>query len=66
MFPGKKSLLLLFFLGPFPFFFCDQERGADEEEGKGEKEIKRTIFSVFKNWGKVGGGFGVCKFNKQC
>nr|AFY06626.1 temporin-AJ2 antimicrobial peptide precursor [Amolops sp. 'jingdongensis'] len=31
MFPLKKSLLLLFFLGPINLFFCEQERNAEEE-----------------------------------
>ncbi|PIO12229.1 Ranatuerin-1 [Aquarana catesbeiana] len=41
-------------------------RGADEEEGNGEKEIKRSMLSVLKNLGKVGLGFVACKINKQC
>nr|ACR84074.1 ranatuerin-1Ca antimicrobial peptide precursor [Aquarana catesbeiana] len=66
MFPLKKSLLLLFFFGTIPLSFCEQERGADEEEGNGEKEIKRSMFSVLKDLGKVGLGFVACKVNKQC
>nr|ACR46973.1 ranatuerin-1 precursor [Aquarana catesbeiana] len=66
MFTMKKSLLLLFFLGTITLSLCEQERGADEEEGSGEKEIKRSMLSVLKNLGKVGLGFVACKINKQC
>nr|ABG76415.1 odorranain-A1 antimicrobial peptide precursor [Odorrana grahami] len=42
MFPLKKSLLLLFFLGTISLSFCEQERDADEEEGSenGAEDIK--------------------------
>nr|ADP06025.1 odorranain-A-RA1 peptide precursor [Odorrana andersonii] len=42
MFPMKKPLLLLFFLGPISLSLCDQERDADEEEGSenGAEDIK--------------------------
>nr|C5H0C7.1 RecName: Full=Amolopin-P1; Flags: Precursor [Amolops loloensis]ACA09630.1 amolopin-p1 antimicrobial peptide precursor [Amolops loloensis] len=52
MFPMKKSLLLLFFFGPISLSFCDQERGADEEENGGEvteQEVKRNILSSIVN-----------------
>nr|ADV36188.1 ranacyclin-SN1 [Sylvirana spinulosa] len=44
MFTSKKSLLLLFFLGTISLSLCEQERGADEEDG-GEvtaEEVKRS------------------------
>nr|ACM67500.1 ranacyclin-LTb antimicrobial peptide [Hylarana latouchii]ADV36187.1 ranacyclin-SN1_2 [Sylvirana spinulosa] len=44
MFTLKKSLLLLFFLGTISLSLCEQERGADEEDG-GEvtaEEVKRS------------------------
>nr|AIU99900.1 pelophylaxin-HB3 [Pelophylax hubeiensis] len=47
MFTSKKSLLLVFFLGAIPLSFCEEERGADEENGGEitEEEIKRGILT---------------------
>nr|ACM67499.1 ranacyclin-LTa antimicrobial peptide [Hylarana latouchii] len=44
MFTLKKSLLLLFFLGTITLSLCEQERGADEEDGGEvtEEEVKRS------------------------
>nr|ACR84088.1 ranatuerin-2C antimicrobial peptide precursor [Aquarana catesbeiana] len=46
MFTVKKSLLLLFFLGTITLSFCEQERGADEDNGgeMTEEEVKRGVF----------------------
>nr|ANW09705.1 brevinin-2GHg [Sylvirana guentheri] len=46
MFTMKKSLLLLFFLGTFSLSLCNQERGADEDDG-GEmtEELKRGLIT---------------------
>nr|AIU99898.1 pelophylaxin-HB2 antimicrobial peptide precursor [Pelophylax hubeiensis] len=47
MFTTKKSLLLVFFLGTIALSLCQEERGADDENG-GEitdEEIKRGILA---------------------
>nr|ACR84073.1 ranatuerin-2RC antimicrobial peptide precursor [Aquarana catesbeiana] len=46
MFTVKKSLLLLFFLGTITLSLCEQERGADEDNGgeMTEEEVKRGLF----------------------
>nr|AFR43680.1 esculentin-2BY precursor [Rana boylii] len=76
MFTLKKSLLLLFFLGTISLSLCEQERDADEEDG--EKEVKRSIFSLltagakllgktlFKMAGKAGAEHLACKATNQC
>nr|QDS02911.1 BBI-PPF precursor [Pelophylax fukienensis] len=48
MFTMKKSLLFLFFLGTINFSLCEQERDADEEDGRDEPEerdveVKRAL-----------------------
>nr|ACI47159.1 antioxidant peptide 1 [Nidirana pleuraden] len=45
MFTLKKSLVIIFVLGTIDLMLCEQERGADEEDG-GEarlEEIKRAM-----------------------
>nr|ACI47157.1 antioxidant peptide 1 [Hylarana nigrovittata] len=45
MFTLKKSLVLLFVMGTINLTLCEQEKGADEEDG-GEarlEEIKRAM-----------------------
>nr|ADM34286.1 ranatuerin-2DN1 antimicrobial peptide precursor [Nidirana daunchina] len=44
MFTLKKSLLLIFVLGTISLSLCEQERGADEDEGEAVEEIKRGLF----------------------
>nr|ABX58837.1 odorranain-P1c antimicrobial peptide precursor [Odorrana grahami] len=50
MFTMKKSLLLLFFLGTINLSLCqEEERNADEEERRDERDVeveKRVIPSV--------------------
>nr|ADP06091.1 odorranain-H-RA3 peptide precursor [Odorrana andersonii] len=67
MFPLKKSMLLLFFLGTISLSLCEQERNADEEERRDEEvakmeEIKRGIFSKVLGAGKkvLCGVSGLC------
>nr|CAP16527.1 Odorranain-P1b precursor [Odorrana schmackeri] len=46
MFTLKKSLLLLFFLGTINSSLCQEERNADEEERRDERDVeveKRVI-----------------------
>nr|ADP05797.1 brevinin-2G-RA peptide precursor [Odorrana andersonii] len=52
MFTMKKSLLLLFFLGIISLSLCEQERGADEDEGEVEEQVKRSIWDIIKDTGK--------------
>nr|ADV36222.1 nigroain-K-SN1 [Sylvirana spinulosa]AIU99921.1 nigroain-K-SN1 antimicrobial peptide precursor [Sylvirana maosonensis] len=52
MFTMKKSLLLLFFLGIVSLSLCEQERGADEDEGEDVEEVKRSLWETIKNAGK--------------
>nr|AFX61508.1 antixoidant peptide precursor [Odorrana andersonii] len=54
MFTMKKSLLLLFFLGTINLSLCEEERGADEEDGGEAKleDIKRG--AGFWKMGKLG------------
>nr|A7WNV5.1 RecName: Full=Esculentin-2PLa; Flags: Precursor [Lithobates palustris]CAN87011.1 esculentin-2 PLa [Lithobates palustris] len=78
MFTTKKSMLLLFFLGTISLSLCEEERGADEEEGDGEKLMKRGLFSILKgvgkialkglakNMGKMGLDLVSCKISKEC
>nr|AEZ52997.1 antimicrobial peptide precursor [Odorrana tiannanensis] len=40
MFTLKKSLLLLFFLGTINLSFCQEERNADEEERRDERDVE--------------------------
>nr|BAJ07382.1 ranatuerin-2TOd precursor [Rana tagoi okiensis] len=50
MFTLKKSMLLLFFLGTISLSLCQEERGADEDDG-GEmtEEVKRGLLNVIKD-----------------
>nr|BAJ07387.1 ranatuerin-2TGa precursor [Rana tagoi] len=50
MFTLKKSMLLLFFLGTISFSLCEEERGADKDDG-GEitEEVKRGFLDVIKD-----------------
>nr|AEZ52986.1 antimicrobial peptide precursor [Odorrana tiannanensis] len=45
----KKSLLLLFFLGTINLSLCEEERGADEEDGGEAKleDIKRAVPLIY-------------------
>nr|ABG76519.1 odorranain-F2 antimicrobial peptide precursor [Odorrana grahami] len=53
MFPMKKSLLLLFFLGIVSLSLCQEERSADDEEGEViEEEVKRGFMDTAKNVAK--------------
>nr|UZX50447.1 palustrin-2TLb precursor [Hylarana latouchii] len=52
MFTMKKSMLLLVFLGIVSLSLCEQERGADEDEGEDVEEVKRSLWENFKNAGK--------------
>nr|ABG76245.1 brevinin-2E-OG4 antimicrobial peptide precursor [Odorrana grahami] len=51
MFPLKKPLLLLFFLGTISLSLCEEERDADEDDGVEvtEEEVKRGLLDTFKN-----------------
>nr|ADP05876.1 nigrosin-RA3 peptide precursor [Odorrana andersonii] len=66
MFPLKKSLLLLFFLGPISLSFCQDETNAEEERRDEEvakmEEIKRGLLSGVLGVGKkiVCGLSGLC------
>nr|Q2UXR4.1 RecName: Full=Lividin-1; Flags: Precursor [Odorrana livida]CAJ01670.1 lividin-1 protein precursor [Odorrana livida] len=40
MFTLKKSLLLLFFLGTINLSLCQEERNADEEERRDERNVE--------------------------
>nr|ADM34287.1 ranatuerin-2DN2 antimicrobial peptide precursor [Nidirana daunchina] len=48
MFTLKKSPLLIFVLGTISLSLCEQERGADEDEGEAVEEIKRGLFDSIK------------------
>nr|C4N9P6.1 RecName: Full=Temporin-La; AltName: Full=Catesbeianin-1 protein; Flags: Precursor [Aquarana catesbeiana]ACQ65676.1 catesbeianin-1 protein precursor [Aquarana catesbeiana] len=54
MFPLKKSLLLLFFLGTINLSFCEEERDVDQDERRddpGERNVqveKRLLRHVVK------------------
>nr|A7WNV6.1 RecName: Full=Ranatuerin-2PLa; Flags: Precursor [Lithobates palustris]CAN87012.1 ranatuerin-2 PLa [Lithobates palustris] len=54
MFTTKKSMLLFFFLGTISLSLCEQERGADEDDGveMTEEEVKRGIMDTVKNVAK--------------
>nr|Q8QFQ4.1 RecName: Full=Ranatuerin-2P; Flags: Precursor [Lithobates pipiens]CAD20746.1 ranatuerin 2P [Lithobates pipiens] len=54
MFTMKKSLLLFFFLGTISLSLCEQERGADEDDGVEitEEEVKRGLMDTVKNVAK--------------
>nr|ADP05901.1 nigrosin-RA6 peptide precursor [Odorrana andersonii] len=66
MFPMKKSLLLLFFLGTISLSFCQDETNAEEERRDEEvakmEEIKRGLLTGVKGRGKkiVCGLSGLC------
>nr|AIU99914.1 esculentin-2MS1 [Sylvirana maosonensis] len=76
MFTMKKSLLFFFFLGTISLSLCEQERGADEDDGV--EEVRRSIFSLFKagakffgknllkEAGKAGAAHLACKATNQC
>nr|P84276.2 RecName: Full=Palustrin-1c; Flags: Precursor [Lithobates palustris]CAN87014.1 palustrin-1c protein [Lithobates palustris] len=68
MFTTKKSLLLLFFLGTISLSLCEEERGADEEEGDGEKLTKRalSILRGLEKLAKMGIALTNCKATKKC
>nr|BAI53088.1 preproranatuerin-2Ob [Rana ornativentris] len=53
MFTLKKSMLLLFFLGTISLSLCQDERGADEDDG-GEmtEEEKRGLLDILRGAGK--------------
>nr|ABX44915.1 nigroain-F antimicrobial peptide precursor [Hylarana nigrovittata]ABX44916.1 nigroain-F antimicrobial peptide precursor [Hylarana nigrovittata]ABX44917.1 nigroain-F antimicrobial peptide precursor [Hylarana nigrovittata] len=72
MFTMKKSLLLLFFLGMISLSLCQDERGADEDDG-GEmtEEEKRGAFGNFlKGVAKKAGlkilSIAQCKLSGTC
>nr|ADZ11201.1 rhacophorin-2 antimicrobial peptide precursor [Zhangixalus feae] len=72
MFTLKKSLLILFFLGMISMSLCQEERGADEDDG-GEmtEEEKRGAFTdLLKGVAKQAGikilGIAQCKLAKTC
>nr|AFY06635.1 temporin-AJ11 antimicrobial peptide precursor [Amolops sp. 'jingdongensis'] len=50
MFPLKKSLLLLFFLGTINLSLCEQERNAEEERrddpGERQAEVEKRFFPI--------------------
>nr|AFR34255.1 antimicrobial peptide ranatuerin-2ZHa precursor [Rana zhenhaiensis] len=50
MFTLKKSLLLFFFLGTISLSLCEQERGADEDDGveMTEEEVKRGLADYWR------------------
>nr|ADP05859.1 nigrosin-RA3 peptide precursor [Odorrana andersonii] len=66
MFPMKKPLLLLFFLGTISLSFCQDETNAEEERRDEEvakmEEIKRGLLSGVLGVGKkiVCGLSGLC------
>nr|ADP05860.1 nigrosin-RA3 peptide precursor [Odorrana andersonii] len=66
MFPLKKPLLLLFFLGTISLSFCQDETNAEEERRDEEvakmEEIKRGLLSGVLGVGKkiVCGLSGLC------
>nr|ABX44947.1 rugosin-RN antimicrobial peptide precursor [Hylarana nigrovittata] len=75
MFPMKKSLLFLFFLGTISLSFCEEERSADEDdEGEMTEEEKRSIRDKIKTIAidlAKSAGTGVlktliCKLDKSC
>nr|ACM67506.1 brevinin-2LTb antimicrobial peptide [Hylarana latouchii] len=75
MFTLKKSLLFLFFLGTISLSFCEEERGADEDdEVEMTEEEKRSILDKIKNVAlgvARGAGTGIlkallCKLDKSC
>nr|Q1JS90.1 RecName: Full=Ranatuerin-2Vb; Short=ranat2Vb; AltName: Full=2VEb; Flags: Precursor [Odorrana versabilis]CAJ34607.1 ranatuerin 2Vb precursor [Odorrana versabilis] len=51
MFTLKKSFLLLFFLGTITLSLCEEERGADDDDG--EEEVKRGIMDTVKGVAKT-------------
>nr|ANW09708.1 brevinin-2GHj [Sylvirana guentheri] len=72
MFTLKKSMLLLFFLGTISLSLCEEERGADEDDGT--EEVKRGFSSLFKagakyflkQVGKAGAQQLACKAANNC
>nr|ADE40980.1 brevinin-2TEa [Indosylvirana indica] len=71
MFTMKKPMLLLFFLGTISLSLCQEERGADEDDG-GEmtEEEKRGIGSMLlglaKNVGMSLLNKAQCKISGKC
>nr|ACM67503.1 brevinin-2LTa antimicrobial peptide [Hylarana latouchii] len=72
MFTSKKSMLLLFFLGMISMSLCQDERGADEDDG-GEmtEEEKRGAFGdLLKGVAKEAGmkllNMAQCKLSGKC
>nr|E7EKH3.1 RecName: Full=Brevinin-2SN1; Flags: Precursor [Sylvirana spinulosa]ADV36173.1 brevinin-2SN1 antimicrobial peptide precursor [Sylvirana spinulosa] len=75
MFTMKKPLLFLFFLGTISLSFCEEERGADEDdEVEMTEEEKRGLRDKIKNVAidvAKGAGTGVlkallCQLDKSC
>nr|ADP06052.1 odorranain-F-RA2 peptide precursor [Odorrana andersonii] len=71
MFPLKKPLLVLFFLGIVSLSFCQEERSAEDEEGEViEEEVKRGFMDTAKNVAKNMAGNLLdnlkCKIIKPC
>nr|ACA81691.1 lividin-2a precursor [Odorrana livida] len=76
MFTMKKSLLLLFFLGTISLSLCQEERGAEEDDGveMTEEEVKRGLLDTIKNMAlnaAKSAGVSVlntlsCKLSKTC
>nr|ACA81692.1 lividin-2b precursor [Odorrana livida] len=72
----KKSLLLLFFLGTISLSLCQEERGAEEDDGgeMTEEEVKRGLLDPIKNMAlnaAKSAGVSVvntlsCKLSKTC
>nr|ABX58951.1 pleurain-M2 antimicrobial peptide precursor [Nidirana pleuraden] len=56
MFTLKKTLLLIFVLGTISLSLCEQERGADEDEGEAVEEIKRGLLDSVKEGLKKAAG----------
>nr|ADE40981.1 brevinin-2TEb [Indosylvirana indica] len=72
MFTLKKSKLLLFFLGTISLSLCEEERGADEEDG-GEmtEEVKRgfmgdTLKGIARNAALALMNAAQCKLSGKC
>ncbi|XP_040177709.1 brevinin-1CDYc-like [Rana temporaria] len=67
MFTLKKSLFVLFFLGTIHVSLCEEERDADEEEGRDgpeerhvevEKRVNPIVLGVLPKF--------VCLITKKC
>nr|ADP06173.1 andersonin-H peptide precursor [Odorrana andersonii] len=60
MFPLKKPLLLLFFLGTINLSLCEEERDADEEERRDDPE-ERAVEVEKRGCSKpIKGIHGIC------